>query len=199
MYKRFVLFKIVLLLAVSTVSAGIEPWTGMTNTVQTKMKYFMHTGYMFDAVLQTAIFSYNIESPVIAEIEYDVIYLDKIILPKHSKIIGYASILKSDDRVNIFFHTTVFPNGQELKINALTLNTDGSLGIPGVVKKYQEILPAKILLETAANIAVPGIAKPIIKELTADSARDLSYKPTYSVTVKKGTPVVVYIVDRVEY
>ncbi|MCX7716441.1 MAG: TrbI/VirB10 family protein, partial [Endomicrobia bacterium] len=132
---------------------AVELWTGLTNPPQQKGKYFLHTGFMFDAVLQTAIFSYNLESPVIAETEFDIIYLDKVMIPKGTKLIGYTSVLKSADRVNVFFHTMVFPNGQEIKFAGLALHTDGSAGIPGKVKKHKEAIPAKILLEAAANIA----------------------------------------------
>jgi type IV secretory pathway VirB10-like protein len=154
---------------------------------------------MFDAVLQTAIFSYNLESPVIAETEFDIIYLDKVMIPKGTKIIGYASVLKSADRVNVFFHTMVFPNGQEIKFSGLALHTDGSAGIPGKVKKHKENIPARVLLEAAANIAAPGVGGAVVKELTAEQAKEMAYKPTYSITVKKGTPILIYNIERIEY
>jgi type IV secretory pathway VirB10-like protein len=177
----------------------LEPWTGLTNPPQQKGKYFLHTGFMFDAVLQTAIFSYNLESPVIAETEFDIIYLDKVMIPKGTKIIGYASILKSADRVNVFFHTMVFPNGQEIKFAGIALHTDGSAGVPGKVKKHKENVPAKVLLEAAANIAAPGVGGAVVKELTAEQAKEMAYKPTYSITVKKGTPILIYNIERIEY
>jgi type IV secretory pathway VirB10-like protein len=177
----------------------LEPWSGLTNPPQQKGKYFLHTGFMFDAVLQTAIFSYNLESPVIAETEFDIIYLDKVMIPKGTKIIGYASILKSADRVNVFFHTMVFPNGQEIKFAGIALHTDGSAGVPGKVKKHKENVPAKVLLEAAANIAAPGVGGAVVKELTAEQAKEMAYKPTYSITVKKGTPILIYNIERIEY
>ncbi len=148
---------ITILVSIFNLGYCVEPWTGLTNPPPQKGKYFLHTGFIFDAVLTTSIFSYNLESPVIAETEFDIIYLDKIMIPKGTKLIGYASVLKSDDRVNVFFHTIVFPNGQEIKFSGLALHTDGSAGIPGKVKKQKAQIPARILLETAANIAVPGI------------------------------------------
>lgn len=120
-------------------------------------------------------------------------------IPKGTKLIGYASVLKSADRVNVFFHTIVFPNGQEIKFAGLALHTDGSAGVPGKVKKHKEKLPAKILLEAAANIALPGVGGAVVRELTAEQQKELAYTPTYSVTVKKGTPILIYTVDRLEY
>ena len=196
MKKSFAIF---LLLILFSVSYCVEPWTGLTNPPEQKGKYFLHTGFIFDAVLVTSIFSYNLESPVIAETEYDIIYLDKVMIPKGTKLIGYASVLKSDDRVNVFFHTMVFPNGQEIKFSGLALHTDGSAGIPGKVKKQKAQIPARILLESAANIAAPGIGGAIVRELTAEQAKEMTYKPTYSIFVKKNTPILIYNIERIEY
>lgn len=195
-YRQFI--KTFMIFLCSTLLA-VEPWTGLTNPPQQKGKYFLHTGFMFDAVLQTAIFSYNLESPVIAETEFDITYLDKVMIPKGTKLIGYASVLKSADRVNVFFHTMVFPNGQEIKFAGLALHTDGSAGVPGKVKKHKETIPAKVLLEAAANIAAPGVGGVVVKELTAEQAKEMSYKPTYSITVKKGSPILIYNIERIEY
>ena len=179
---------------------GLEQWSGITHKTETKTKYFMHTGFMFDAVLRTAIFSYNLETPVITETEYDIILLDKVIIPKKTKIIGYASVLKSGDRANVYFHTIVFPDGSEINFNALALHTDGSAGIPGKVKKYRERVPAKILLESVSNVAAPGIGGELIKGLSAEAVKEMEqYRPTYSISVKKDVPILIYSVERINY
>lgn len=83
---------------------ALIPWSGLSNTTpfNTGKKYFMYSGFCFDAVLKTAIFSFNLLTPVIAETEFDAICLDRIMIPKGTKIIGYASICKTDDRVQVF-------------------------------------------------------------------------------------------------
>jgi type IV secretory pathway VirB10-like protein len=199
MPRTQVRYVIALLLLGVVAANAVQPWTGVTNPPKTDCKYFLHTGFMFGATLQTAIFSYNLESPVIAETEYDVIYLDRVMVPKGTKIIGYASVMKTDDRVNVLFHTMVFPNGQEIQFTGLALDRDGAAGIPGKVKWYRENIPAKILLETAANVAAPGVGGDIVKGLTQESAKDLQYKPTYSISVKRYFPMQVYVVKRTEY
>lgn len=202
MFRSFIQFArcVIILMGLTGLAWTVEPWAGITNPPQTKNKYFLHTGFMFDAVLQTAIFSYNLESPVIAETEYDIIYQNKVVVPKSTKLIGYASVLKSGDRVNVFFHTVVFPNGQEINVQGLALHTDGSAGIPGKVDKQRSAIPAKILFETAANIAAPGIGGAVIKGLSSDTAKEIQqYKPEYSITVKKSVPIIVYNVQRIEF
>jgi len=199
MVKNKIFFTLIFLILFSALYA-IEPWTGLTNKPEKKTKYFMHTGYIFDAVLRTAIFSYNLESPVIAETEYDIIYLEKVIIPKGSKIIGYASVLKSGDRVNVFFHTIVFPDGSEIQFAGLGLNTDGSAGIPGKVKKYREKVPAKILLEAVSNIAAPGVGGAVVRGLSDEAQKEMeTYQPTFSISVKKDIPILIYNVQRIEY
>ena len=106
--KRY-LFIPLLFIALST--SAQEPFTGPTHKVQSQNKYFMHTGFTFDAVLKTAIFSFNTITPVIAETEYPITFLDRVIIPKGTKIIGECSTVKTIDRVNISFHTLVFPQG----------------------------------------------------------------------------------------
>jgi len=197
---KFSFFIVIILFFLRSFVYSLEPWTGLSSPKETKYKYFLHTGFIFEAVCRTAIFSYNLESPVIAETEHDVIYLDKIMIPKATKLIGYASVLKSGERVNVFFHTIVFPNGQEVSFSGIGLHTDGSAGIPGKIKKYREKLPAKVLLETAANVALPGAGGTIMKELTAETAKELQqYQPTYSITVSKDTPILLYNTQRIEY
>ncbi|MHB9155411.1 MAG: TrbI/VirB10 family protein [Endomicrobiales bacterium] len=106
------------------------------------------------------------------------------------------------DRVNVVFKTAVFPDGSEIQIQALALHTDGSAGLPGKVNnKMKATIPARILLEaagTGAEIASP-IAGSAVKELFSAAKEDLSKLGTYSITVKKDTPIEVYIVSRLEY
>ncbi|MDI6640713.1 MAG: TrbI/VirB10 family protein [Elusimicrobiota bacterium] len=200
MVKNKVLIALAIVMFFIRSLQGIVPWTGLTHSPETKTKYFMHTGYIFDAVLRTAIFSYNLESPVIAETEYDIIYLDRVMIPKDSKIIGYASVLKSGNRVNVFFHTIVFPDGSEIKFGGLGLHTDGSAGIPGKVKKYRERVPAKILLETVSNVAAPGVGGAIVRGLAGEVQKEMeTYQPTYSISVKKDIPILIYNIERIEY
>ncbi|MCX7715795.1 MAG: hypothetical protein N2Z73_00070, partial [Endomicrobia bacterium] len=62
-----------------------------------------------------------------------------------------------------------------------------------------EAIPAKILLEAAANIAAPGVGGSIVRELTTEQQKELAYKPTYSITIKKNTQILIYVVERIEF
>jgi hypothetical protein len=190
---------IVCWVACTAPAAGVEPWQGVTHPPRTDRRYFLHTGFTFEAVLRTAVFSYNLETPVIAETEYDVIFRDRVVLPRGTTFIGYASVLKTDNRVNLLFHTAVFPDGSEIPLSGLALDRDGAAGIPGEVRRHRETVPARVVLEAAANVAAPGVGAAIVKQLTQESARDLSYRPTYSVSVKRHTPIQIYVVNRTEY
>jgi len=193
------MFVALLLLCLSATAYSVEPWTGLTRKPEYRTKYFLHTGFTFDAVMRTGIFSYNLASPVICEIEYDIVYLDRVMIPKKSKLIGYASVLKSMDRVNVYFNTLVFPDGSEIRLDTIALNIDGSAGIPGVVKRYKELIPVKVVLNTLADAEVTGIGGKMLQELGKQGSQDISVTPTYSITVKKDMPIMVFVTTRVEY
>mgnify|MGYP001597934411 CR=1 FL=1 len=97
-----------------TIIYSVEPWPGITKHKKSEFNNFLHTGFAFDAVITNAIFSLNIETPIIALIEYDIVFNDKIVLPKGTKIIGASSIIKSDNRVNVIFKTAIFSDGSEI-------------------------------------------------------------------------------------
>ena len=180
-----------------------EKWDGPTEKRETKMKYFMHTGFTFDAVLKTAIFSFNAISPVIAQTEFDITFLGKVVIPKNTKIIGNSNIEKTIDRVNVVFNTIVFPDGQEIKFTGLALHTDGSGGIPGKVKKQKTRLPAKILLSaaaTGASVAAQNeVPAQMIKGIAEDTQQEMAGKQDYSISIKKDVAILIYVVDRLEY
>ena len=200
--KKLLISTFLLLLTTLTTYSS-EQWTGLTKPVITENKYFLHSGFVFDAVLKTAIFSFNTITPVIAQTEYDITFNDKVVIPKYTKIIGDCSIVKTIDRVNIILHTMVFPDGQEIKFNGMVLHTDGSGGIPGKVKKQRAKLPAQILLNAAAqtaDIATGGnVASELIRGLSQETSAEISEKQDYSIEVPKDTAIQVYVIDRIEY
>lgn len=194
---------IILVFSFFCVCSGFADWDGPTKKRTTDMRYFLHTGFSFDAVLQTAIFSFNTITPVIAQTEFDISFLGKVMIPKGTKLIGSCNIEKSVDRVNVVFHTIVFPDGQEIKFMGLALHTDGSGGIPGKVKKQKAKLPAKVLLTAAATGAsvatTSNVPAEMIKSMADETQAELASKQDYSITVKKGVAILVYAVDRLEY
>ena len=163
----------------------------------------MRPGFRFDASLVTTIYSYNTQTPVIAEVEYDITHLGQVVFPKGTEIIGTSIITKSGDRVNVSFHTIAYPNGTWLKINGIAMDTDGSAGIPGQVKKERATVPARVLLKTAGAVTTVASGQPLAGEMVASIAdemdKELQEKQTYSITVKKGVPIMVYIVDQITF
>lgn len=193
-----------LILCGSSAIISAQEWPGPTVHKKTTTKYYMHTGFTFDAVLRTAIFSYNTNTPVIAEVEYDISYLGAVMVPKGTKLIGTSAVEKTDNRVNVTFHTMVFPNGEEIGFNGLALWPDGSAGIIGKVDKKKSVLPAKILLTaavTSASMATNNAAVPneMMKSLATDANNDLAQKQETSVSVPKDIGILIYITTRMEY
>lgn len=200
--KRFFVV-IFLLLGLSFNSFG-EVWNGPTEKKDTQMKYFMHTGFTFPVVLDTTIFSFNTITPVIVRTEFDITFLGKVMIPKNTKIIGTSLIEKTLDRVNVHFHTMVFPDGQEIKLNAIALHTDGSGGVPGKKKKCgKAMLPATILLSAAATgaetVSSSSVPAEMIRGISEETKKDLDQKIDYSITVERGIEILIYIVERLEY
>ena len=195
--KKIIIFILVALPLFALDLEKIQQAGNSTTPITTKR--FLHTGFYFDAVLKNAIVSYNIESPVIAETEYDIVYLKNVVVPKGTKIIGYASIFHSEDRVVVSFHTLVFPDGTEVKFQGMGLHTDGSAGIPGEVKKATYKVPVNIILGAAGSL-IPGIGGEVAKGLAGETKKQMEqYVPETIITIKKDTAILIYNIQRVEY
>lgn len=123
--------------------------------------WFLPTGTILKASTKNAIFSFNLETPVVAELDEPAICpkTGAIVLPVKTRLIGTASILKSDDRVNINFRLLVLPgpSGKEYQIQGIVLHPDGSAGLKGTVKEYKELR----LMSSAASGAVLGIGQAV--------------------------------------
>lgn len=199
--KKLILTVILVLSACAGAYAG--PWPGPTVKQSSRYQYFMPTGFTFDAILVTAIFSFNTITPVIAQCDTDIVYLDTVMIPKGTRFIGSCSVEKTVDRVNIRFHRMVFPNGYEQAISAIALHTDGSGGVPGKISKQKARLPAKILLNAAATTATlnasNSVSAEMIKGIADDTNQELAQKQDYSITIKKNVAIQLFNIERVEY
>lgn len=170
----------------------------------TNANYFLHTGFMFDAVLKTAIFSFNSITPVVAETEYDIRFLEKVMIPRGTKFIGQCNVEKTVNRVNITFTTMVFPNGQEIQFNGIALHTDGSGGVPGkIVKASKNTLPAKVLLNATASsissVSGNSIVSDITDSIQQSSQSELNEVYSYYIEISKNVPIQVFVKGRLEY
>jgi hypothetical protein len=130
-------------------------------TFPARETWFLPTGTVLKATTMNAIFSFNLESPVVAELDEPALCpkTNAVVLPKKTKLIGSASILKSDDRVNVTFYLIVLPapSGKEYAIQGIILHPDGSAGLKGTVKEYKEVR----LMSSAASGAVLGIGQAV--------------------------------------
>jgi type IV secretory pathway VirB10-like protein len=165
--------------------------------------YFLHTGFTFDAVLDTAILSFNAIVPVVAHIEYDVRFLDKIMIPRGTKIIALCNAEKSLDRVILTFKTMVFPNGQEIAMNGIGLHTDGSGGVPGkVTENSKKKFPVQTLVGAGAG-ALSVMGNPLASGLAGGvqqiTQQQMNEVYDYYIEVPKGQQIMIFIENRMEY
>ena len=125
--------------------------------------WFLPTGQEIKATIQNAIFSFNLQTPVIATVD-DPVTSPKdgtIILPRKTRLIGTADILKSDDRVNVRFSIAVLPNGREFELVGIALSPDGSAGIKGTVKEYKDAR----FMSSALSGAMSGMGQAVVAML----------------------------------
>lgn len=93
------------------------------------------SGTKIPAFTSGTIFSFNVEAPVSVVVSKDILKGDEVVIPKNSKFLGTANVLKSLNRINVSFNRLIFPDGRELVVRALALSEDGSSGIKGKVDK----------------------------------------------------------------
>jgi hypothetical protein len=180
-------------------------WEGPTKKATEKSlnNYFLHTGYCIDVVLVNSIFSFNVLSPVIAETDSPQYFLEKVMLPAHTKFIGTAQIQKSMNRVNVTFNRIIFPDGNETGFSGMALEADGSAGLIGIIKDKKTFkIPAKVFLSaasSAASAAGASVTNDLIKSLSSETQTQLAQEQDYSIDITKGKSFKLFIVNRIEY
>ena len=69
--------------------------------------------------------------PVIAEVMDDAIWKNSVLIPAGTKAIGNAAFDDAAKRLQIRFHTFVYPEGDQHPVSAMALLENGSSGLPG--------------------------------------------------------------------
>jgi type IV secretory pathway VirB10-like protein len=200
--KRLLAAFIVLTSVVSFAFTDVDVNDYPTKPQLVKGNFFLHTGFVFDAVLDTAIFSFNSIVPAVASVEYDVRFLDKVMIPKGTKLIAICSASKGINRVILTFQTMVFPNGQEIPFSAIALHIDGSGGIPGkVTKNDKKKLPVKTLLDVGAGTlsATGGVFSGLASGMKGITQQEMDEVYDYYIEIQKGTQIQIFVDRRVEY
>ncbi len=170
------------------------------------------SGTRIPALLSNRIFSFNVAAPVIALIQNDFKWKDKVVIPKGSKFLGEASIVKSIDRINVRFDVLIFPDGKELRVQAMALSADGSGGIKGKVHKHRDIKALKAVGEAVlggVSLFAGGVRRDpfsmedqlrlnLTQNLTNQAAQDLrSVRVDQSITAEAYTPIDVMILEKI--
>lgn len=185
-------------------------WLGVTQKTPVKTNYFLPTGFTFPVRLENAVYSYNIETPAIAVVEKDVIYLQRVVIPADTRVIGTVGIIKSHDRVLIAFHTLVFRSGDEVKFAGMGLSLDGTAGVKGKVETHKDSSVANTVLrslvsgtQTALSVSgISPIASGATQGLSQEATKELDtqrQQVTESISIDAETGLRVYIPQRLEY
>lgn len=169
---------------------------------------FLPTGFTFPALLPDAIFSYNTAAPVIAVLEDDVRFRERVVFPRGTRLVGSASTLHTLDRVNILWELAVPPDGCEFSFSGIALSaSDGSAGIVGKVEKHEDSIAAHVALKSmlgaasaAASVAAPiegAVAGGITSEASQAVDQSLAkVKKLESIYVHERTQIRVFVLRR---
>ena len=185
-------------------------WAGVTQKTPSKTNYFLPTGFTFPVRLETEVFSFNVETPAIAVVEKDIVYLKRVVIPADTRVIGTVGIIKSHDRVLITFHTLVFKTGDEVKFSGMALSLDGSAGVKGKVSTMKDASVANTVLssflsgaQTALTVSgISPVAASATSGITQEANKSLDSQRqtvTESIEIAAETGLRVYIPQRLEY
>lgn len=167
-------------------------------------------GTKIPAITQGTIFSFNTAAPVTCLLTRDIEKDGEILIPKNSKFLGEAGVLKSLNRINVTFNLLIFPDGREIKVRALALSEDGSSGIKGRVDKHTDKRVFKAIGETllaGASLFTGGISQNaysiqdqikmnVAEGFTREASKDLNNeKIDTSITVESFTPIQVILLE----
>jgi len=170
-------------------------------------------GTKIPALLQDRVFSFNVEAPVLAVLAKDFVYQEQVVIPKDSKFLGEASVVKSLDRINVQFHLLVLPDGREIRVQAMALSEDGAAGIKGKVEKQTDMKIFKAIGESALSVGTlflggrsrdpfnleDQLRLNVAQNLSQEASRNLRDVQTQkSVTAEAYKPVYVLLLEAVK-
>jgi type IV secretory pathway VirB10-like protein len=184
-------------------------WKGVSAPLPKKGHYALPTGFTIEALLDGSIFSYNLLTPAMAVLEDDLTAHNEVVMPKGTRFIGVVEVVHTLDRVNIDFHTCVFPDGQEIKVSAMALSVDGSAGVKGKLETHKDAWAARIAMQTIATgvqagteAAAPSVGNAMASGLAQETSQSLNTpnaKELDSVSVEDRTPIRIFLRERTEY
>lgn len=129
-------------------------------------------GYGVSVRLLNAILSTDSSTPVIAEVTEDVYAHGTLSIPASTRAIGNASYDDSSRRIQLRFHTFVYPDGDQHQVQAIGLMADGSAGLSG---EYQSGETKRQIGRFLGNF-IGGFADGM-KERQAAGQSGLPYEP----------------------
>jgi len=213
--KNFLVLTVLLLPWVSNASSApssgpiAASWKGVKRPIQKTGNYFLPTGFVFEAVLEGAVFSYNLMTPAAAVLDEDLVYKGEVVLPQGSQLIGSVQVVHSLDRVNIDFKTCVFPDGQQIPLDGMALSMDGSAGVKGKVQKHKDAAAARLAMrsiltgvQVGASMAAPTVESAMTSGVTQEALSTLDTgkeKVIESIYIEERAPIKIFLRDRIDF
>lgn len=90
---------------------------------------FLPRGFEIEAYLLTRVETTSQETVVTLGVAKNVVYRGRMMLPMGTRLLGSSSGEAVRDRISIRVDTVLFPNGQELPLNAVVRDTDKMTGV----------------------------------------------------------------------
>lgn len=202
-----------LLFNITVLRADVEP---VLKQFTPKENVFLPSGTILRGTIMGAIFSYNVMVPILIALDEAAICPKNnyVVFPKGTQFLGWASVLKSDDRINISVYRAVLPapSGQEYPVNGIVLYPDGTAGVTGIRKTYTKL---KFMSSAAAGalagvgevVAASGGASPIaagaiggvVKTESEDIGAMAGKTVDVSITVPPRQKISIFLLDRVVF
>ncbi len=90
-------------------------------------------GFGIPIKLVNAVHSSDSASPVIGEVRDDVFSVDgeTLVIPASTRVLGSAAFNAQDRRLQMRFHTFVYPDGNQVSLQGLAMMIDGTAGLIG--------------------------------------------------------------------
>jgi len=203
------------LLGSSREARAPEKWKGVAKRTENKANYnyFLPTGFTWNGRLQNTIYSFAQQSPVILDVDRDIVYLNRVVIPAGTRVIGAALVEQNGDRILVQMGVLVFPTGDEVAFSGMALSLDGSVGLAGRVERRKDSQVANRVLRalltgtqaavevTAANPitaqVTQGVGQEAVQELDTEKQRAVAVDK--SITVDADVSVSVYLNRRLEF
>jgi serine/threonine protein kinase len=189
-----------------SIDFGDEMTLSGNNKSSRGKKYGVVESSTFSAILSNKVITSDLNAPVTAILNEDIVVKGKVIIPSQSKIIGTARS-SNTDRVSIRFSKFILNNNKTIPFSGIAMDDQGATGIAGKVDREKSKRVARgggnvmsgagsIVLDTVTGSSVGGRILNDAGDEMLDQVDDEVRYHTNSTTVievQSGVPFKLYI------